>query len=320
LRTISLPQMALMARQLVDIGGQQVAFGQNFNDNVTDQEITSYFNVAVPEIWSLLLSKSAANYSMLYYEFPITGGVTTYPLPSDFKSVIQVDVALDSSGTNFVTILPFNVHEQNIYSYLSASTFTYVPWSNIRYQVQGNNMMFIPNIGQLPGTIRMRYQQTAPILCYTLPSTYAINTAYAQGALVSVTLPMTGAPNTAQVFMALNSGTSGSVTPPGPVPGTCMDNNILWAYQGPLSIFATEFDGICGWEMLPILEVAIKIGIKQEMDVSQLMAQKAALIARIEPDADDRNSGDPNCISPGWGALEGGVNSGGWGGGGGFGW
>jgi hypothetical protein len=319
MRAMSLPEMALLARQMVDIGGQQNAFGDNSNDNVTDSEITSYFNLAIPELWSILCMKSAANYSILYYNFPVVGGTSSYPLPADFKHCIACEVALDTSGSNYVTIPPYNSHEQNIYSYLSASTFTYVPWSNIRWQVQGNNMNFIPNVGQLPGNIRIRYQQAPPILCYTLPVAYQTSTAYAQGALIQVTLtPINGVP-TPQVFMALNAGVSSGTAPMWPVPGTILDNTILWAYKGPLSIFATEFDGIAGWEQLFIVEVAIRIGVKQEMDVSALMAQKAALISRIQPDADDRQS-DPMCITPGWGAMEGGGNQGGWGSGGGFGW
>jgi len=309
--------MALMARQLVDAGGQQNAFGNNSNDNVTDQELTSYFNVAVPELWSLLLSKFAENYGFNYYQFPVASGTSLYPLPADFKSCLAVDVALDDSGSNYVNISPYNIHEQNIYSYLSASTFTYVPWSNIRYQVQGNNMSFIPNIGNLPGIIRMRYQPTAPILCYTLPAAYATSTGYPAGSLITVQQTPTNGVATTQVFMSLNTGTSGGTAPTWNIPGTNLDNGILWAYKGPLSLFATEFDGICGWEMIPILECAMKIGVKQEMDVSALMAQKQALIARIEIDAANRNSGDPVCITPGWGSIENGGNTGfGWGSGG----
>jgi hypothetical protein len=316
--------MALMARNLVDAGGQNNAFGTNSNDNISDAEITSYFNVAVPELWSLMLSKQSAQYSLLYYSFPIVGGTSSYPLPADFKSIIACEVALDSSGTNYVTVLPYNSHESNIYSYLSASTFTYVPWSNIRYQTQGNNINFIPNVGQLPGNIRIRYAQAAPILCYTMPAAYATATNYTQGALVYVPLTPTNGVLTNQVFMALNAGTSAGSAPTWPVPGTVIDNpgasQILWAYQGPQSIFATEFDGICGWEMLPILEVATKIAIKQDKDPDALMAQKQALIIRLEADVDDRNSGDPMCISPGWGSIEGGGINGGWGSGSGNGW
>jgi hypothetical protein len=326
MRAMSLPEMALMARQRVDIGGQNTAFGGNAGDNVTDQEITSYFNLAIPKLWTLLTATLPDNYGQAPqpYYFPITSGVSVYPLPADFKSLLGCDVALDNTGNNWTSLRPYNWHERNKYAYLQASTFTYVPWSNIQYQVQGNNpanLAFIPNIGPLPGNIRVTYITAAPYLCQSLPTAYAVSTSYALGALVYVSITPTNGNATNQVFMALNAGSSAGTAPSWLVPGVTTDNNIQWAYKGPLSLFATEFDGISGWEDYAIIDVAIRIGIKQEFDVSLLIGEQQQAMQRIMAEAKDRTAVDPQCIMPGWGSGEG--SGGSWGGsgfGGGMGW
>ncbi len=336
MRSMSLPEMALLSRQFVDIGGQQNAFGQNGDDNVTDSEITSYFNLAIPRLWKILTGKMPQNYSFAYYNFPIVSGTSVYPLPADFKTILGVDVALDPTNSNWVSLNPYNIHERNQYSYLQASTFSYVPWSNIKYQLQdllgndpegntqgpqggqyGGAISFIPNIGPLPANIRCSYQRAPPILCQTLPVLYQTGMTVVQGQIVYVPITLTNGIETNLCFFATNGGITGGSPPNWNVPGTTLDNGIVWAFKAPLSLFATTFDGIAGWEMLPILDVAIRIGIKQEFDVSGLMAEREKFEASIDSEADQRTAGDPQCISPGWGMQEGsnGWGGGGWGGG-----
>lgn len=68
-------------------------------------------------------------------------------------------------------------------------------------------------------------------------------------------------------------------------------------------------DGISGWDEYVIVDAAIKALQKEESDVSVLMAQKQALIARIQGAAANRDAGAPDTISDvrrrGWGDGEG---------------
>lgn len=52
-------------------------------------------------------------------------------------------------------------------------------------------------------------------------------------------------------------------------------------------------DGVSGWEEYIIVDAAIKARMKEETDVSGLLAAKAALIARIEASAENRDAGSP---------------------------
>lgn len=56
-------------------------------------------------------------------------------------------------------------------------------------------------------------------------------------------------------------------------------------------------DGVSGWTEYVIVDAAIKALQKEESDTSVLMAQKMALIKRIEESAMNRDVGQPDCIS-----------------------
>lgn len=55
-------------------------------------------------------------------------------------------------------------------------------------------------------------------------------------------------------------------------------------------------DGISGWTEYVIIDAAIKAMQKEESDVSVLMAQKAAIIERIDGAAQNRDAGQPDTI------------------------
>lgn len=55
--------------------------------------------------------------------------------------------------------------------------------------------------------------------------------------------------------------------------------------------------GISGWDEYVVVDAAIKAMQKEESDVSVLMAQKMALIKRIEASANNRDQGQPETIS-----------------------
>lgn len=67
----------------------------------------------------------------------------------------------------------------------------------------------------------------------------------------------------------------------------------------PVTLLADSdiLDGISGWDEYVIVDAAIKAMQKEESDVSVLMAQKMALLKRIEAAASNRDAGEPECAS-----------------------
>lgn len=60
---------------------------------------------------------------------------------------------------------------------------------------------------------------------------------------------------------------------------------------------ADTVDGVSGWEEYIICDAAIKCMVKEESDPSSFMAQKMALLQRIESAAENRNAGQPQTVS-----------------------
>lgn len=76
-------------------------------------------------------------------------------------------------------------------------------------------------------------------------------------------------------------------------------------------------DGISGWTEYVIIDAAIKALRKEESDTSELMAEKQAMLIRIQDSAQNRDVGMGDCISDSRSAadLYGNNGLGGWGGG-----
>ena len=63
-----------------------------------------------------------------------------------------------------------------------------------------------------------------------------------------------------------------------------------------LVLDSDSFDGINGWNEYVIVDCAIKMLNKEESDSSAFVAQKKALLDRIEAMASDRDAGEPQSI------------------------
>ena len=71
-------------------------------------------------------------------------------------------------------------------------------------------------------------------------------------------------------------------------------------------VWGNQFDSINGWHKLVILDAAIAAKVKEESDVSALMAERQIEVARIEAAAATRSPDQPNTVSNtqsrgGWG-------------------
>lgn len=73
----------------------------------------------------------------------------------------------------------------------------------------------------------------------------------------------------------------------------------LWYVPRPLTLLADSdiLDAVSGWDEVIVVDAAIKALNKEESDVSVLMAQKQALIQRIQSAASNRDQGMPEVVS-----------------------
>lgn len=83
-----------------------------------------------------------------------------------------------------------------------------------------------------------------------------------------------------------------------PISGAGQTIRIWYAPRPSQLILDTDFiDGVSGWEEYIVADVCLKGMTKSEEDGSVFMAQKMALLSRIESAAENRDIGEPECVS-----------------------
>jgi hypothetical protein len=83
-----------------------------------------------------------------------------------------------------------------------------------------------------------------------------------------------------------------------PIPSSGQFIRFWWVPRPVTLLLDTDtLDGVSGWSEYVIVDAAIKALQKEESDVSVLMAQKMALLKRIEQSAMNRDQGQPDKIS-----------------------
>jgi hypothetical protein len=308
---MTLPQLREATRQRADMVHSTF---------ISDEEFNSYINASYFELYDLLVQKYGNDYYVKEYSFSLQGNVERYDLPEDFYKLLGVDLSISNGPDGYVTLRPFSLAERNRYS--TANVQTWIGVTNLRYRLSGNKLWFTPspNMGQ---TIRLWYIPRLENLFDPVTLTVAAqpvsgDTLTINGASVinlfaelGATIPVT-ATNIANAINALGGDvtatalnnvvtlTSATTTPigllventtsPTPTPGATTRIQLSAA-----SVIGnnTTADGVSGWLEYVITDAAIKALQKEESDVSVLMAQKMALIKRIEAAGENRDAGMP---------------------------
>lgn len=160
---MSLGAIRLFAQQRAD------RVNSNF---VTMPEWNAYINMAMYELYDLLITTYEDYFLATPVQFPADGTTFLYPLPNGsntFQNAITlgqftppalyklqgVDLALQNANNAYVTINKFNFIDRNRFVYPNTASTIYGVF-NLQYRMMGNNIEFIPtpSAGQ---TIRLWY-------------------------------------------------------------------------------------------------------------------------------------------------------------------
>lgn len=98
-------------------------------------------------------------------------------------------------------------------------------------------------------------------------------------------------------FSALRYRLAGNTLWMEPLPPACTVR--IW-YAPKMTLLTDDSDvliGYNGWEEFTIVDAAIKVMQKQDLDVRVLMAQKAALVQRLNSEAENRDAGSPATVT-----------------------
>jgi hypothetical protein len=211
----------------------------------------------------------------------------------------------------YVTLTPaYGNPVQQVFTALNAGTSGSVGIATIGSGTAGVTYTAVQAAGATAVTVT---QATGGVLGVTVTGT-AISVTTGTSTASAVAALINGTPAAAALVSATGgagAAVSGSATLQSWIlPGLTTDNaSIQWSYTAPMSMFATTFDGIAGWEDLVILDAAIKCATKQEMDISGFMAQRQTMLDRIEAETSNRVAGDPMVVTAGYGAEEDGYGT-----------
>lgn len=143
----------------IRLSSQQTADRVNSNF-VTLPEWNSFINLAMFELYDLLVTVFEDYYVAQPAYFNLNGAQSQFPLPNGsntfqdatgadfvprpFYKLLGVDLAVNTAQNAWVTINKFNFIDRNNYLYPNSTSTIYGIY-NMRYRVMGSNIDFIPN-------------------------------------------------------------------------------------------------------------------------------------------------------------------------------
>lgn len=148
-----------MCLSQIRLASQQTADRVNSNF-VTMPEWNNFINIAMFELYDLLVTvyedlyvaqPAYFNLSGAQSQFPLPNGSNTFQdstganfVPRPFYKLLGVDLAVNTAQNAWVTINKFNFIDRNNYLYPNSSSTIYGIY-NMRYRLMGTNIDFIPN-------------------------------------------------------------------------------------------------------------------------------------------------------------------------------
>lgn len=136
---LTLAEIRTQARQRSDM---------EFSQFITDEELTSYVNASIAELYDILVSRFE-DYYILDTTETVASGADTIPLPTGFYKLKGLD--FDIGGGKYETVRPFQFVERN-------ETFDpgFGTYPRMRYRVLGTYIKLTPP-EFAPGNYRVWY-------------------------------------------------------------------------------------------------------------------------------------------------------------------
>lgn len=312
---VSLGALRIQVRQRSDMEN---------NFAVSDPEINQYISQSAKELRDLLTAAYGDDYYVApNYQFT-TGNSQLYPLPDGtptyldvngntakkFYKLLGVDLRYSNSPTGWISIRRFEFIERNKLAYPNTAG-NYFGYTNMRYRVEGNNLMFIP-VPQQGQLVQLWYIPAPDSLQYMLSCGTTQQSP-------NITLADTTGLSAGMNVFASNYIPSGTTILSLGSTSAVLSSNISATQPTAILSFwddSTTLDGIAGWEEYVIIDAAIKIQIKQENPIDALAAERQAMTQRIQDMANGRDAGQAQHVSDML-AINGGydgMGNGGWGG------
>lgn len=292
---------------------------------VGDDELNEYINASLQELYDILIGHYGEDYFVAEYQFTADGTSSYVPLPFDFGKALGLDLQASAGDPPVWTrINPFEMAERNRYAFPAALGYLFPPRAtNLHYRIRDNQLWLEPR--PAAGTVmRLHYIPLMPMLAdsavVNVGNAVPGDTLTVNGTVIT-DLTSAGVATAIEaaaddVATTVTDSETLTVTPLGP------DGVISWSATSgfSLSTGACTWSGwtnsrVSPWLEYVVVDCTIKCKAKEESDVGLEMAQKGALLERIETMARNRDAGAPRTVSDvrssDW-PFNGGWGSGGW--------
>jgi len=302
-RMVSLQNMMDRARRAADMERSTVF--------ISDAELIDLLNEGVPELYDLLVAAYGEDYFHKTELSTFTAAKVSYPLPADFFKLKGVDVESDTANSgDWLPIRRFEERQRTMgEGYQSVASV----W--IEYRLRGATIEFKPPPADTR-RYRAQYVPTAPVLVKETAAAAAVDagddtitltdhglfTKHPVRVSTDDTLPAGLAASTTYYVIIVDADTiSLATSEENADDGTAVD--ITDGGTGTHTVLSM-FDGVNGWEKLPILTAAISMLAKEESDTRALERERDRMWARLERMADNRDQGEPAVIQDVQGDME----------------
>jgi hypothetical protein len=243
--------------------------GMENNPAISIPEWNSYITNSYKELYDLLVSAYGNDYYVATpYQFQITGQ-NFYPVPSDFYKILGMDLQYSASPTGWITLKRFEFIDRNKGAYLN-SAVTVSSLAQAWYIPEPTSLQILPTCGTTLNSTTVGVSDSTDLSVGM--------SIYGNGIVPGTTISSINTSNNTIVISAAAFITQPYVT------------LACW-------VDSTTIDGISGWEEYIFVDAAIKSGIKQEFDISELKVQKMMLKERIEAMAAGRDAGQAQHVS-----------------------
>lgn len=265
------------------------------------------------ELYDLLIAAYGSDYyvntpitfqtngtSMLY---PLPDGSTTFTngitgatiTPPAFYKLLGIDLQLSTGNIgSYVTIRAFNFAERNRYAAPNFQSFYGV--TNLRYRLNGNNLWLtpIPASGQ---TIQIWYiprpsDIQAEVICGTTSSSTTVTCTDTSNLATGMYVQAPGALSLFTAGTTISTITTNTSFTVSAVATATSSNTLVRAWSD-----ATTVDGVSGWEEYIIVDATLKAYGKEEDAPELIVAQKTAMVKRLQDMAANRDAANPATVA-----------------------
>lgn len=239
------------------------------NPAISTPEWNSYIANSYKELYDILVGAYGNDYYVaLPYQFQINGQ-QFYNLPTDFYKLLGVDLQYSTSPTGWITLKRFEFIDRNKGAYLN-SAITVSSLAQAWYIPEPTSLQLMPSCSTTAGSTTIGVSDSTDLVVGM--------SVFGDGIPLNTTIVSI---NTSNNTIVISS--AALVTYPVVILQMWIDS--------------TTIDGISGWEEYVIVDAAIKAGIKQENEVTELVRQKNDLKMRIEAMAEGRDAGQAHHVS-----------------------